>query len=70
MVVPELPQAQDPAGPAAGEVPVGLLSELAQRTKNAASASQLAAVVSASVQPGACSAAQGFVGGSEGEMGG
>ena len=60
LAVPRLPQAQDRAGQATGEVPVSLLAGLAQRAKNAASAPRVAAVVSAALQSGTGSAAQGF----------
>ena len=55
MVVPELPQAQDAAGPAAGKVPVGVFTGLVFREAVAQSEPQVGAVVSDAMQPGACS---------------
>ena len=57
LAVPELPQAPDPAGQAAGEVPVDMLIGLSQCAKTAESAQRVAAIISAAVQSGACSAA-------------
>ena len=51
MVVPELPQAQDAAGPAAGEVPVGVFTGLVFRKASAQAESQMGAVVPDAVQP-------------------
>ena len=55
--MPELPQAQDQAGPAAGKVPIGMLAGLARRTATARAEPQVGAVVSAAVQPETFSAA-------------
>ena len=57
MVVPELPQAQDAAGPAAGEVSGGVLARLVFRKAIAQAEPQMGVVVSDAAQPGAFAAA-------------
>ena len=57
LALPELPQAQDTAGPAARQVPVGVFAGLVRRTTVAQSEPQVGDVVSAAMQPGVFSAA-------------
>ena len=54
LAAPELPQAQETAGPATGEVSVGMFTGLARRTANARAVSQVGVVVYAAAQSGAC----------------
>ena len=57
MAVPELPQKQDTAGPATGEVPGGVFSGLAFGTTTTQAEQPVDTVVSAATQPGEFSSA-------------
>ena len=64
LAVPELPSAQDTAGPQACEVPSGLFAGLVFREEITQGKSPVGADIHAAVQPGACSAEWDFSRGS------